>query len=150
MLERVECPTSGHVDPRFCVACRSEWVGESRPPGLGELFRGLPITEPGGRWAVVRDVMEFADLLQQSIPGLEPARYLTTGVYSMLKLQARAHARGLTTLFLLCVLFSDALGLSQRAHLELPRRREREAAVGRNRCRALFVVFFIRPQHVLD
>ena len=42
------------VDPRSCAGCCcSEWVGGSRCP---HPVRMLPMTEPGGRWAALRNV----------------------------------------------------------------------------------------------
>ena len=49
MLERVNRPARGHVDPRSCIAGRSKWVGGSRSPHPAEVGRGLPMTESGGR-----------------------------------------------------------------------------------------------------
>ena len=49
------------------------------------------MNEPGGRWGVARNAMEFADLVQRGIPGLEPASYLTIEVYNLFTLMACAH-----------------------------------------------------------
>ncbi|CAM9818428.1 unnamed protein product, partial [Laminaria digitata] len=72
--------------PRFCVACRCEWPGGRRPPHAAGLARGLPMTEPGDRWASLRSTMQFAKLLQRDVLGPGPAIYLTTSVYSSFEL----------------------------------------------------------------
>ena len=131
MLERADRLARGHIDPRSCVACRSEWAGGRRPPHPAELASGLPMNESGERWAALRNTMQFADLLQRDVPGPGPASYLTTGVYSSFELMVRAHGRSPTSSFLLCSLFSDALGLPQAAYLDFPRSREWAVAVGR-------------------
>ena len=59
----------------------------------------------------------------------------------------RAHGRSPTSSFLLCSLFSDALGLLQEAYLDFPRSREWEVAV--DRYRTLFVAFGSRSQDIL-
>ena len=87
------------------------------------------------------------DPLQRDVPGPGPASYLTTGVYSSFELMIRAHGRSPTSSFLLCCLFSDALGLPQAAYLDFPRSREWEVAV--DRYRTLFVAFGIRSQDIL-
>ena len=63
---------------------------------------------------------------------------LTTGGYSSFERMVRAHGRSPTSSYALCSMFSDALGLPQRACLGFPRSREWEVAVGRYR--ALFAV----------
>lgn len=53
-------------------ACRSEilhrmgsaWDGGRRLIQPAELAKGLPMTEPGGTRAAVKDAMHFADLLR--------------------------------------------------------------------------------------
>ena len=70
------------------------------------------MTEPGGRWAAVRSTIQFADFLQREVPGPGPASFLPTGVYSSFELMVLAHGRSPTSSFILCFLFSDALGLS--------------------------------------
>ena len=47
MMERADRIAQGHVDPRSCIACRSEWAGGSRLPHPVKLVRGLSMTEPG-------------------------------------------------------------------------------------------------------
>ncbi|CAN0588523.1 unnamed protein product, partial [Laminaria digitata] len=37
MLERADRLARGHIDPRSCVACRSEWAGGRRPLHPAEL-----------------------------------------------------------------------------------------------------------------
>ena len=82
------------------------------------------MTEPGGTWRCWEPpYVQFADLLQRSFPGPGPASYSTTGVYSLFELMVRAHGRSPTSPFLLCSLFSDALGLLQGAYLDFPRSR---------------------------
>ena len=82
------------------------------------------MTEPGGRWAALRSAILFADLLQRGAPGPASDSYLATGVYSSFELMVRAHGRSPTLSYLLCSLFSDALGLPQGAYLDFPRSRE--------------------------
>ena len=115
MLERAEHLARGQVDPRSCVACHSEWAGENRPPHPAALARGLLMTEPGGRWAALRSAILFADLLQRGAPGPASDSYLATGVYSSFELMVHPHGRSPTSSYLLCFLFSDALGLPQGA-----------------------------------
>ena len=149
MLERADRLARGHIDPRSCVACSSEWVGGRRPPHPAELASnsGLPSNESGQRWAAPSSAVQFADLIQRDVPGPGPASYLTTGVYSSFDLMVRAHRRRPTSSFLLCSLFSDAQGLPQGAYLDFSRSREWEVAV--DRYRTLFVAFGIRSQDIL-
>ena len=149
MLERAGRLARGHIDPRSCVACSSGGAGGRRPPHPAELASssGPPTNESGQRWAALRSAAQFADLLQRDVPGPGPASYLTTGVYSSFEIMIRAHGRSPTSSFLLCSLFSDALGLPQEAYLNFPRSREWEVAV--DRYRTLFVAFGIRAQDIL-
>ena len=89
----------------------------------------------------------FADLLLRDVPGPGPALRLTTGVFNSFELILRADGRSPTSSFLLCSLFSYALGLPQAACVEIPCSREREEAVGRYR--TLFAAFEIPPQDIL-
>ena len=59
----------------------------------------------------------------------------------------RVHERSPTSSYLLCSLFSDALGLPEGAYLDFPRSREWEVAVGRYR--ALFAAFGIQAQDIV-
>ena len=90
----------------------------------------------------LRNTVQFADLLQRDVPGPGAASHLKTGVYCSFELTVRAHGKSPTSSFLLCSLFSDALGLPQEAYLDFPRSREWEVAVY---CyRTLVVAFGIR------
>ena len=111
MLERADRLAKGYTDPRSCVACSLEGAGRRRPPLPADLARGLSISESEGRWAALRNIMQFADLLQRDVPGPGPASYLTTGVYDSFELMIRSQGRTPTLSFLLCSLFSDAMGL---------------------------------------
>ena len=105
------------------------------------------MSESGGRWAALRNTMQFADLLQRNVPGPGPASYLTTGVYDSFEVMVRSQGRSPTSSLLLRSLFSDALVQLQAAYLDFPRSSEWEVAVGRYR--ALFAAFGIRSQNVL-
>ena len=95
----------------------------------------------------LRTTIQFADLLQRGAPGPGSDSYLTTGICSPFELMVRAHGRSPTSSYLLCSLFSDALGLPQGAYLDFPHSREWEAAVGRYR--ALFAGVGIQAQDIL-
>ena len=95
----------------------------------------------------MRSTIQFTDLLQRGAPGPGPYSYLTTGVYSSFELMVRAHERSPASWYLLCSLFRDAIGLSQRGYLDFARSREWEVAVGRYR--ALFAAFGIQTQDIL-
>ena len=78
MFEEEEHLARWRVDPRSCVACRSERAGGSRPshraggsrpPHPVELARGLSLTEPGGRWEALRSTIQFVDFHQRGAPG---------------------------------------------------------------------------------
>lgn len=105
------------------------------------------MNEPGGRWAVLRVTMKCADLLQQDIPGPGPNSYLTTGVFRSFELMIHAHGRIPSSAFLVCSLFSNALGLPQGAYLDFPRLNEWEAAAGRYR--GLFTASGVISQDIL-
>ena len=62
------------------------------------------------------------------------------------QLMVRVHGKNQTSSYLVCCLFSDALGLLQGAYLDFPRSRE-WVAVGRY-C-ALFATFGIQAQDIL-
>ena len=149
MLERADSLAREHVDPRSSLACRSDWAAGSRSPHPAEFARGLPMTEPGGRWAALRSTMRFADL--RPTPAGRPwagvSQVLDNWRLQLVRAHDTCHGRSLTSSFLLFSLFSDALGLPQEAYLDFPRSREREAAVARY-C-ALFTAFEIRSQHSL-
>ena len=92
----------------------------------------------------MESTLQFAELLQEGVPRLDPASYMTISSHDTLELMARAHGRSPTSSFLLCSLFSDALRLPSQAHLDFPRSRGWKAAV--SRCRALFTAFEIRSR----
>ena len=46
--------------------------GESTTPHPAELARGLPMNESERRWAALRNIVQFADLLQRDVPGPGP------------------------------------------------------------------------------
>ena len=64
--------------------------GGRRPPRPAELARGLSMNGHEGRWVAVRGGLQFAARVQRSIPGPEPASYVTTGIYSTFELMLRA------------------------------------------------------------
>ena len=144
MLERTDRLAKGYTDPRSCVVCSREGVGRRQPPHPAELPRGLPMNESEGRWAALRNIMQFADLFQRGDPGPGPDTYLTTGAYSSFELMVHIHGRSPTSTFLLCPLFGEVLGLPRAAYLDFPRPREWEEAV--RSYRALFTAFGIRSQ----
>ena len=72
---------------------------------------------------------------------------MKTASHDTFGLVVRVHGRSPTSSFLLCPLFSDALGLPSRPYLDSPRSREWESAA--SRYRTLFTTFEIRPQDVL-
>ena len=45
--QRAQSLTSGHTDPRICIACRAEWPEKSRSPHVVELVRMLPMPQLG-------------------------------------------------------------------------------------------------------
>ena len=142
MLDQAEGLATGYVDPRSCIVCCRE--GGRRPPHPAELARRLLVNESGGRWAALRNVMQFTELLQRDVPRPGTASYVATSVYSSFELMVNAHGRSPTSSFLLFSLFSDALGRPQAAYLDFPRPREWEAAA--DRYLALFTTFGIRSQ----
>ena len=68
MLERADRTAQGCVDPTPYVVRRSERAGGIRPPHPAELAGGLPMTETGGRWATLKNTIQFADPLQRKSP----------------------------------------------------------------------------------
>ena len=78
MLDRAKRLASGHADPQPCVACRSEWPARNRPLHPAELAEDLPTPRPGGRWPAVAGALQFAELLEEDGPRLDPASYVTT------------------------------------------------------------------------
>ena len=147
MWDRAERLANSHVDLQPCVTCCSEWPVRSRHPHPTELAQGLPRSQPGGRWPSVGSTLQFAELLQEGVPRLDPASYVTTGSHDTFELMVRAHGRSPTSSFPLCSLFSDALDLRSQACLDFPRSSEREAAF--SRYRTLSTAFEVRPQDVL-
>ena len=100
--------------------CRSEWPAGSRPPIPAELTQGLPRSQSEGSWPAVESTLQFAELLAEGVPRLDSASYVTTGSYNTFELTLRAHGRSPISSFLLCSLFSDALGLPSPAYLDFP------------------------------
>ena len=85
---------------------------------------------------------QFTELLQEGVPRLNPASYVTSGSHNV-GAKVRTHGRSPTSSFLLCSLFNDALDLPSQAYLDW----ELEAAA--SRYRSLFTAFEIQPQDVL-
>ena len=133
MLDRAERLASGHADPQPCVECRSEWSARNRPLHPAELAENLPRPRPGGRWSAVAGALQFAELLEEDAPRLDPATYVTTGSRDTFEEVMRTHGSSPTFSFLLCSLFGDVLGLPQGAYLDFPRPREWRAAAGHYR-----------------
>ena len=96
MMNRAENLARGYADPRPCVACRSAWPGESRPPHPAELARGISMDGHEGRWGPVRGALRFATRVQRHISGLESASYVTTVIYGTFELMLHAHGRSST------------------------------------------------------
>ena len=95
----------------------------------------------------MESTLQFVELLEECIHRLDPASHVTTGSHNTFERMVRAHGRDRTPSFLLCSLFSDALGLPSAAYLDFPRPGEWESAI--SRYRTLFIAFEIRPQDVL-
>ena len=91
MLDRPERPASGHADPQSCVACRSEWPARNRPLHPAELAEDLRRRRPGGRWPAVAGALQFAELLEEDGPRLDPARYVTIGSHDTFEEMVRTH-----------------------------------------------------------
>lgn len=70
-------------------------------------LRGCPGPNRGG----VGSTLQLLELVEEAIPWLYPAKYVTTASHSTFELMVRAHGRSPTALFLLYLLFSDALGM---------------------------------------
>ena len=138
---------SGHADPQPCVAYRSEWPSRNRPLHPDELAEDLPRLRPGGRWSVVAGALQFAELLEEDGPQLDLAIYAATGSHDAFEEMVRTHGSSPTSLFWLCSLFGDALGLPQGAYLDFPRLRGWRAAAGQYR--ELFAAYGIRLQDTL-
>ena len=147
MLDRAENLVRGYADPKSCVARRSAWPGESRPPHPAELAKGISMDGHKGRWGAVRGAMQFATRVQRHVSGLESASYVTTGIYGTFELMLHAFGRSSTSSFLPCSLFCDALDRPQGAYLDFSRPREWETASGRYR--TLFAAYAIQPQDIL-
>ena len=148
MLDRAERLACGHtVVPQPSVVCLSEWTARARPPHPGELVEDLPRPRPWGRWAAVGGALQFAELLEEDGTRLVPASYVTTGSHHTFEHMVRTHGRSPTSSFLLCSLYSDALGLPREAFFDLPRSREWQEAATDYRER--FAAHAIRPRDVL-
>ena len=124
MLDSAERLASEHAGPQPCVACRSEWTARSPPLHPAELADDLPRPRLGGRWPAVAGALQFAELLEEDGPRLDPASYVTTGSHNTFEEMVRIHGSSPTSSFLLCSLFGDALGLPHGAYLDFPRPRE--------------------------
>ena len=83
MLDRAERLASEHAEPQPCVACRSEWSARNRPLHPAELAEDLPRPRPGERWPAVAGALQFAELLKENGPRLNPASYVTTGSHDI-------------------------------------------------------------------
>ena len=112
------------------------------PPA--ELAEDLPRPRPGGRWPAVAGALQFAELLEEDAPRLDPASYVTTGSHDTFEEMVRTHGSSPTSSFLLCFLFGDAPGLPQGAYLDFLRPREWRAAAAHYR--EIFTAYVIRPQ----
>ena len=144
MLDRAERLANGHAEPQPCVACHSVRPAKNRPLHQAELAEDLPRPRPGEKWPAAARALQFAELLEEDGPLLYPASYVTTGSHDTFEEMARIHGSSLTSSFLLCTLFGDALGLPQGAYLDFPRPREWRAAAGHQR--EIFAAYDIRPQ----
>ena len=144
MLDHAKRLASGHADPHPCIVCRSEWPASNRPLHRAELAEDLPRPRPGARWSAVAGAPQFAELLEEDGPRLDPASYVTTGSHDTFEGMVRTRGSSPPSSFLLCSLFADALGLPQGAYLHFPRPREWQAAAGLDR--DIFAAYGIRPQ----
>ena len=81
----------------------------------------MPRSQSGGRWPGVGSTLQFAELLHEVVPRLDPARYVTNGSHDTFELIVRAKGGSPTSSFLLCSLFSDPLGLRSQTCLDFPR-----------------------------
>ena len=96
-------------------------MGGKKPASpSGEAGPGVAHVPVGESWPAAGSILQFAELLQEGVPRLDPASYVTTGSHDTFELMVRAHGRSPTSLFLLCFLFSDALGLPSQAYLDSP------------------------------
>ena len=141
MRDRAERLASGHSAPQPCFA---QWSPRNRSPHPAELSGDLPRPRPEGRWSAVAGALQFAELLEENPPRLEPASYVTTGFHDTFEELVRTHGSRPTSSFLLCSLFGDVLGLPQGVYLDFPRPREWRAAAGHKR--EIFAACAIRPQ----
>ena len=71
---------------------------------------------------------QFAERLQEGVPRLDSASYVTTGSHDTFELMVRAHGRSPTLSFLLCSLLSDVLDPPSQVYLDSLLSREWEAA----------------------
>ena len=95
----------------------------------------------------MRSALQFAELLDEDGPRLVPARYVTSGSRPTLEHMMRTHGRSPTSPFLLCSLFSDALGQPQEAYLDFSSAREWEVAAAHYRER--FAAYTIQQRDIL-
>ena len=65
--------------------------------------------------------LQFAELLEEDAPRLDPASYVATGSHDTFDEIVRTHVSSPTSLLLLCSVFGDALGLPQGPCLDFPR-----------------------------
>ena len=133
MLDRAERLAYGHTDPQPNVVCCSEWPAITRTPHPAELVEDLLRPRPGGRWAAVGGALQFAEILEEEGTRLVPTSYVTTGSHHAFEHMVRTHGRSPTSSFLLCSLFSDALGLPREAYFDFPRTKEWQEAVADQR-----------------
>ena len=96
------------------------------------------------------NTLQFAEFLREGVARVDPANDVTTGSHNTFELTGKAHGRSPTSSFLLCSLFSDALGphLRRRTSISPARRNGKKRSNVFVRCSRL-TAFDIRPQDVL-
>lgn len=109
-------------------------------------YKGLPMTEKGGRWAAVRSALQFVTLLQRCTLETESTSHMMTGVDNTFELMVSTFGRNSAPSLVLCSLVSDALDLPQTTRLDFLRTRGWKTAATYSR--TLFVAYGVRPQEI--
>lgn len=97
------------------------WPAGSQPLYLAAIARGLTLAQIGERWSVVREALQFANVLQEDprLPVSTP--YEIASSYASFGQMASAPGNSPISPFVPCALICDSLRLPRRAYRDFSR-----------------------------
>ena len=123
-------------------------MGGKKPASpSGEAGPGVAHVPVGESWPAAGSILQFAELLQEGVPRLDPASYVTTGSHDTFELMVHPRRRTPTSSCLLSPLFCSILGLPTGLYLDFSCSKEWEVVI--DHYRKPSIALRIRPQNIL-